>query len=168
PPSLHDALPISPHSGNYFLFNLGNTAVGTPQQGSGYLFVSDTPNVARGTISDEAWGAEQNVLGTEKFARGVWQHVTYTLADGVGSLYVDGELVGQNPEITLTPADIGDGVTTANYIGRAAYDADRRVDGTIKDFRLYDRALSSEEIGTLVTANAEASLELDVDGLTLD
>ncbi|MEE6282535.1 immunoglobulin-like domain-containing protein [Georgenia sp. MJ170] len=163
-----DVLLEPPHSGNYFLFNLGNTAVGTPQQGSGYLFVSDTPNVARGTISSGAWGAEQNVTGSDKFARGVWQHVTYTLADGTGSLYIDGERVGQNTNITITPGDIGDGVTTANYIGRSAYDADGRVDGSIKDFRIYDRALEADEIGALVDANAEASLALDADGLALE
>lgn len=163
-----DVLLEPPHSGNYFLFNLGNRAVGTPQSGNGYLFVTDTPNVARAAISPVAWGGEQNVSGTQKFARGVWQHVTLTLAGGTGSLYIDGERVGQNTGITMTPADIGNGVTTANYIGRSAYDADRRVDGSIKDFRIYDRALSEEEIDALVTANAEASLALDVQGLTLD
>lgn len=163
-----DVLLEPPHSGNYFLFNLGNTAVGSPQQGNGYLFVTDTPNVARGSISPVAWGAEQNVLGTQKFARGVWQHVTFTLADGTGTLYVDGEAVGQNTNITMTPAEIGNGVTTANYIGRSAYDADRRVDGSIKDFRIYDRTLTAEEIAALVAANAEASLALDIAGLTLD
>src|SRR5690625_1101616 len=163
-----DVLLEPPHTGNYFLFNLGNKAVGSPQQGSGYLFVSDTPSVARGTISDCAWGAEQNVSGTEKCDRGVWQHVTYTLEDGTARLYVDGELVGENSEITLTPADIGDGSTTANYIGRSAYDADRRLDGSVKDFRIYDRALDAEEIGDIVAVNAEASLEADAEGFVLD
>lgn len=163
-----DVLLEPPHTGNYFLFNLGNPAVGTPQQGDGYLFVTDTPSVARGTISDFAWGAEQNVTGTKKFERGVWQHVTYTLEDGTARLYVDGELVGENPDITLTPADIGDGRTTANYIGRSAYDADRRVDGSVKDFRIYDRALAGEEIADIVALNAEVSLEADVESFVLD
>ncbi len=163
-----DVLLEPPHSGNYFLFNLGNPAQGNPQQGDGYLFVTDTPSVARGSISPAAWGAEQNVSGTSRFARGVWQHITYTLADGTARLYIDGEQVGENTEITMTPGDIGDGQTTANYIGRSAYAADRTVDGTIKDFRIYDRALSGAEVADLTAVNAEASLALDVESFTLE
>lgn len=50
---------VSNNSGDYFFYNLGNTAVGQPQSGNGYLFSSDSRGAYKAKISDAAWGREQ-------------------------------------------------------------------------------------------------------------
>ena len=153
-------------SGNHFMFNLGNAAVGNPQSGSGYLFMTNNATLLA-KISDAAWGAEQAVTGPAALPRSTWKHVTYTLAEGTGRLYVDGTEVATNGAITHIPADLGDGVTTANYLGRSAYAPDGLFKGKMKDFRLYDRALSVDEVTDLTAANAAVNLAADVAGLSL-
>src|SRR5665647_2282371 len=55
-------------SGNHFMFNLGNAAVGNPQSGSGYLFMTNNATLLA-KISDAAWGAEQAVTGPAALPR---------------------------------------------------------------------------------------------------
>ncbi|MGO1279991.1 MAG: immunoglobulin-like domain-containing protein, partial [Cellulosimicrobium funkei] len=143
-------------SGNYFFYTLGNPAVGTPQSGNGYLFSTGNANY-RATISDLAWGREQNTAKTPAGAlqRGVWKTVTYTLAGGTARLYEDGTQVGQNTAVTITPGAIGGGTTIANALGKSAYAADNLFKGRMKDFRLYDRALTAQEVADLASDAAQ-------------
>ncbi|MEK8225788.1 immunoglobulin-like domain-containing protein [Oerskovia sp. M15] len=114
-------------------------------------------------------GAEQNTVKSPSaaLARGVWKTVTYTLGAGTGRLYEDGAQVGENTAVTHTPGAIGNGRTTANYLGKSAYAADNLFKGRMKDFRLYDRALTATEVADLSTANGAASLTADVEALSL-
>jgi len=155
-------------SGNYFLYTLGNPAVGSPESGNGYLFSTGNPNY-RATISDLAWGREQNTAKTPASAlqRGVWKTVTYTLGDGTGTLYEDGAQVGQNTAVTITPEAIGGATTTANALGKSAYAADNLFKGRMKDFRLYDRALTAQEVADLASAGADAAVAADAAALDL-
>ncbi|MFD6091826.1 family 43 glycosylhydrolase [Oerskovia sp. NPDC060338] len=155
-------------SGNYFFYNLGNTAVGSPQSGNGYLFSSGNANY-RASVSNAAWSAEQNTAKSPSaaLARGVWKTVTYTQGAGTGRLYEDGAQVGVNTAVTHTPGSIGNGKTTANYLGKSAYAADNLFKGRIKDFRLYDRALTAAEVADVSTANAAASVSADAGALSL-
>ncbi len=155
-------------SGNYFFFTLGNPAVGTPQSGNGYLFSTGNANY-RATISDLAWGREQNTAKTPAGAlqRGVWKTVTYTLAGGTARLYEDGTQVGQNTAVTITPGAIGGGTTTANALGKSAYAADNLFKGRMKDFRLYDRALTAQEVADLASDAAQDAVTADAAALDL-
>src|SRR5690606_11897884 len=69
-------------------------------------------------------------------------------------LYLDGVQVAQNTGVTLTPAQIGSGTTAANYIGRSVYSADKYLLGNVRDFRIYDAALSAGEVADLVPGDA--------------
>ncbi|MBD8079469.1 family 43 glycosylhydrolase [Cellulosimicrobium arenosum] len=171
----HDAVTVSADvwvdtslTGNYFFYNLGNTAVGSPQTGDGYLFSSGNANY-RASISDLAWGREQNTAKAPAgaLARGVWKTITYTLGEGTGTLYEDGAQVGQNAAVTITPGDIGDGSTTANYLGKSAYAADNLFRGRMKDFRLYDRALTAAEVADLSADAAADAVAADAAALDL-
>ncbi|SME93136.1 Beta-xylosidase [Cellulosimicrobium cellulans J34] len=155
-------------SGNYFFYTLGNEAVGTPQSGDGYLFSTGNANY-RASISDLAWGREQNTAKDPAAAlqRGVWKTLTYTLGDGTGRLYEDGAQVGQNTAVTITPGAIGGGSTTANALGRSAYAADNLFKGRMKDFRLYDRALTAQEVADLAAAAAQDAVAADAAALDL-
>ena len=65
-----------------------------------------------------------------------------TKSGTTGTLYVNGEPVGTNPNLTLSPSDLAGGDTANNWIGRSQY-PDPLLDATVDDFHLYDRALSA-------------------------
>ncbi|WP_461120909.1 immunoglobulin-like domain-containing protein [Saccharothrix stipae] len=124
----------------YFIYGLGNSS-GT--FGDGYLFT--TGNAYRSSIATGNWSTEQTVTAGRDLARGVWKTLTYTLGGGTAVLYEDGVEVARKTGVTITPAMIGGGSTTANYIGRSVYSGDRYLKGAVRDFRLYDRALTAAE-----------------------
>ncbi|WFE27721.1 family 43 glycosylhydrolase [Solwaraspora sp. WMMD791] len=157
----------------YFIYGLGNTSGGT---GDGYLFA--TGDQLRTAIASGNWSTEQNTrpAPARNLARGVWKHLTYTQTGSTGVLYEDGVEVGRNTAVTITPASIGGGATTANYIGRSVYTADRYLDGRVRDFRIYDRAVDADEAAALgaraaagVVAHDTAALDLgDTSAVTAD
>ncbi|PUA80173.1 family 43 glycosylhydrolase [Nocardioides currus] len=146
-------------SGNYFVWNLGNT--GSNGVGNGYLFATGN-STYRAAIASGNWTTEQGMTSGSALARGEWKTLTYTLGGGVATLYLDGRQVARNADVSLTPGDIGDGVTTANYIGRSAYNGDNRLRGKVRDFRLWSRALSGAEVAELAAAPTDVlGVELD-------
>jgi hypothetical protein len=126
----------------YFIYGLGNTS---GDWGWGYLFA--TGNHHRTTISSCHWSCEENT-GTPgiHLGRSGWHHLAYALADGIGILYLDGQEVARNSNITTTPGEIGDGATTANYLGRSLYSGDHLLHGRFGDFQIWDGALNPEAI----------------------
>ncbi len=155
-------------SGNYFFYNFGNVAVGSPASGTGYLFSTGNATY-RGSISASWWNTEQNAVRSPAaaLARGVWKHITYTVGGGTARLYEDGVQVGVNTAVTNSPAAIGGGVTTANFVGKSAYAADNLFKGKIKDFRLYQRVLAGSEVSQLSAQNAALNIAADKAALTL-
>ena len=143
-------------TGNHFLYNLGNEAVGTPQSGNGYLFTTSTPY--RAGISAAAWGGEKVTSkgSNQNVAKGTWKRLTYTQTGKVGTLYENGTQVAQNTAVDVTPAQLGAGKTARNYIGRSAYALDNSFKGVVSDFRIYNRALTTAEVGDLSTQSATA------------
>ncbi|MFD1150303.1 immunoglobulin-like domain-containing protein [Saccharothrix hoggarensis] len=128
----------------YFVYGLGNSS-GT--SGNGYIFT--TGNAYRTSIATGNWSTEQTVSAGRNLARGVWKTLTYTLAGGTAVLYEDGVEVARRTGVTTTPAMIGGGSTTANYLGRSVYSGDRYLKGAVRDFRLYNRALTAAEAHAL-------------------
>ncbi|MDT0165376.1 alpha-L-arabinofuranosidase C-terminal domain-containing protein [Actinotalea sp. AC32] len=147
----------------YFLYGLGNSTGGS---GDGYLFSTGDPY--RAAIASGSWTTEQGVRasGDRRLDRGVWKHLTYTVEDGVSVLYEDGVEVGRAP-VTITPGDIGGGSTTANHVGRSVYSGDRYLDGTVRDVRIHDRALTAAEARVLAQPVASAAVAADLESLDL-
>ena len=148
----------------YFLYGFGNTSGGA---GNGYLFT--TGNALRASIASGNWSTEQNTRAADghNLARDVWKHLTYTQSGTTGILYEDGAEVGRNTSVSLTPGSIGGGSTTANYIGKSVYTADKLFQGKIRDFRVYDRALTNSEVETLSLPVATQGVAADKAALTL-
>ena len=142
----------------YFVWGLGNTGGGGV--GNGYLFT--TGNNYRSSITEGNWSTEQTVTSGQALPRGAWKTLTYTLQDGTATLYLDGVQVGEKTGVTTKPGDIGDGRTSANYIGRSVYTADRYLKGKVRDFRIYNRALSADEVRELgADPTAISGVQLD-------
>ncbi|MFF1360883.1 family 43 glycosylhydrolase [Streptomyces sp. NPDC058297] len=138
----------------YFLYGFGNTASATGY-GNGYLFATggSTSSGFRAALSDGNWSKEQETNANSGLEHGRWTNVTYTVDGDTALLYLDGVVVARNTAITLMPSDIGGGRTTANYLGRSQYTSDHTPKGRLRDVRLYNRALSDDEIAAL-PANA--------------
>lgn len=145
----------------YFIWGLGNTDGGGT--GNGYLFTTGN-SAYRTSIASGNWTTEQTATSGTALGRGAWKNLTYTLQDGTATLYLDGVQVGQKTGVTVKPGDIGDGRTTANYIGRSVYAADNHLKGKVRDFRLYNRALTGTEVRDLA-ADPSAIIGVELDAL---
>ena len=161
-----DVLVDTTLTGSHFIYNLGNlTAGGTAQGGTGYLFSTATAYQAK--ITNTAYGNEKVTSKGSDLTKGVWKHITYTQTGTVGTLFEDGVQVAQNTAVTYTPAMIGSGTTTHNYLGRSAYSGDASFKGRIRDFRIYDRALTTSQVAQLSTETATQDLSVAVAALTI-
>ncbi|MFB2580696.1 cell wall-binding repeat-containing protein [Herbiconiux sp. P15] len=147
-----------------FLWNIGNAST---QQ---YYFASvrDTPRTA---ITTNGGGGEVNARSGSALDADRWYSLTSVIdgeADTI-TFYVDGVRVSQTAT-TLTPGSITD--QSLNTIGRSPW-PDPVFKGEVSAFRVYDRALSAEEVGAVsdtdATAHAEsfaAAAQGIVDGLS--
>ncbi|MCI2959172.1 family 43 glycosylhydrolase [Agromyces atrinae] len=136
----------------YFIFGLGNPA--TSGSGTGYLFV--TGNAYKAAITTGNWSGEQSLTSGANVERGVWKTLTYTLDDATdtATIYLDGAVVATKTGVTITPAALGGGTTTSNYIGRSNYATDRYLSGSVRDFRIYDSALDATAVAALHPSDA--------------
>jgi hypothetical protein len=130
----------------YFLYGMGNTS-GT--SGNGYLFSTGNQFRTAATLSD--YHAEQNTTPSSPYQleRGMWKHVAYTQTGTTGVLYENGVETARNTNVTITPGAIGNGTTTADYIGRSLYSSDQYFKGRMRDFRIYNRSLAQNEVAEL-------------------
>ncbi len=92
--------------------------------------------------------------------------MTYTQTGTTGTLYEDGVQVGQNTGVTVLPSQIGDGTTTNNVLGESNYAADNTLKGKVKGFRIYDRALTADEVAAIALTDTNR-LAADKAGLSL-
>ncbi|PVG82252.1 beta-xylosidase [Nocardioides gansuensis] len=144
----------------YFIWGMGNTDGGGT--GNGYLFT--TGNAYRSSIATGNWTTEQTATSGANLARGAWKTLTYTLADQTARIYLDSIKVGEKTGVTIKPGDIGDGRTTANYIGRSVYSGDKYLKGKVRDFSIYNRALTAAEVREMA-ADKSAILGVELDSL---
>lgn len=78
---------------------------------------------------------------------GTWQHVVISQTGAVFKVYVNGALQYTDSNSTVKPSDMG--VTTQNYLGRSQYSTDAYSDHVYDDFRIYDYALSDQNVTNL-------------------
>jgi hypothetical protein len=105
----------------------------------------------RFAISVGGRAGEQIIDGADALPTGSWQHVAVVLGLGGGVLYLNGQKVVANPALTLRPADLGNPPNL--YIGRSQFEVDPYFDGNIDSFRVFDRALSDDEIAAVYQYN---------------
>lgn len=112
----------------------------------------DTGGSLRGGITTGSWQDEQWVQNAAVLPLDVWTNVTLVISGDTNTetLYVDGMQVGQNTEVTIKPSDVYD-VTKdySGYIGKSLYGGDPFFSGEVADFRVYNKALSTEEVKSI-------------------
>lgn len=89
-------------------------------------------------------GGEEQILSTTKATTG-WHYIAVTLAPNAVTLYVDGKAT-TSTSITLRPSDFH---PKRNYIGRSQFIADPFFVGYIDNLRIYNYALSADEVETI-------------------
>src|ERR1035437_9415719 len=132
-----------------FIWTFANSAdMGSTANGNMFFSAIST----RFAISKTYWTAETAVNANVALTKGSWQHITYTQAGTVGTVYVNGVAVAVGA-VSVKPSDLG--ATTNNYLGRSCYAGDAYLQKSMMtDFRVYNRALSSAEVVSLAVSKA--------------
>lgn len=97
-------------------------------------------------ITDNYSGAEQKISAASPFKKGVWTHIAITQSGNTAVMYANGTEIGRNGNMSLNPSSLGS--TNLNYLAKSQY-SDPYFNGCIDDFRIYDTALSADEIAEL-------------------
>lgn len=113
-----------------------------------------TGNVPRFAITVGGSGAEQQINGDTAVPTNEWVHLAVTLSKNTGTLYVNGRAAGTNPNMTLNPSHLGN--PGNRWIGRSQY-GDPFLDATIDEFHIFDRALTQQEVQSLLASPAGAT-----------
>jgi glucose/arabinose dehydrogenase/PKD repeat protein/type 1 glutamine amidotransferase len=117
-----------------------------------YMFLTPSAggtNTLRYAITTSSGGGEQQINAPGALPTNGWQHVAVTLSGTTGTLYLNGEPVGTNTNMTLSPSDLG--ATEQNWIGESQW-PDPLVNAEVDDFNIFDHALSQEQIQALMAA----------------
>lgn len=112
-----------------------------------YLAARNANGVPRFAVTTSGPGGEQGLDGTAPLPTGEWSHLAVTLADGTGTLYVNGTAVARSTGVTLTPAALG--TLTNNWLGRSNFPADPVFAGAFEDVDVFSRALTADEVTEL-------------------
>ncbi|WP_432176275.1 beta-L-arabinofuranosidase domain-containing protein [Streptomyces sp. Tue6028] len=117
-----------------------------------YLAARNADGVPRFAVTTTGPGGEQGLDGTAALPLDEWSHLAVTIADGTGTLYVDGTAVARNPAMTLTPAALG--ALRNNWLGRSNFSADPVFAGAFDEVDIWSRALTAAEIAALQGSRA--------------
>ncbi|MBX9394599.1 glycoside hydrolase family 127 protein [Streptomyces sp. TRM72054] len=120
-----------------------------------YLTARNATGVPRFALTTNGPGAEQGLNGTAALPLNQWSHLAVTLANGTGTLYVNGTAVARNAGMTLTPAALG--APANSWLGRSNFPADPTFAGAFEEFNVWSRALTADEITALQSSRAADS-----------
>jgi hypothetical protein len=116
----------------------------TPENGnSGYGSFVGTP---RFSITLPGAGEVQiNPTANQTLSTGNLTHVAITQdsVTRISTMYINGARVGSNPLTALTPNTLGS--TANNYLGKSQFN-DPYFDGSITEFRIWNKALSASQV----------------------
>ena len=88
-------------------------------------------------------GAGESLIDSSNTLPSGWHHVAAVVTSANIQLYLDGEVIASG-STSLVPSDLGQ--TSSNWLGRSQYPADAYFNGSLDDFRIYDYALSADDI----------------------
>lgn len=131
------------NSNGNFLWSFSNSYNLLRDKNGGMYFSARTNGYG---ITQTYFRQESRLLSESRLPQNRWKHIVYTQNGQVASIFVDGKLV-QTGTIALLPTALGK--TKFNYIGKSPYRDDMVLKGLIGDFRIYDKALSLNEINTI-------------------
>ncbi len=85
-------------------------------------------------------------LTTDLLPTGVWKHVAIVASNGGATIYIDGSSVATTSSLHPPPAV---GAVDYAFVGKPQFTGDPSIEAEIDELRVYDRALSAEEVRAL-------------------
>jgi hypothetical protein len=130
--------------------------IGNGQADAANRFMYLTINGFTGTVNDgihaSSFGGSptnENILGSStQLPTGVWKHVTLTGSGGDRTLYIDGFPAGRVTGGPVVAPREMEPISPSSWIGKSRF-PDPGLDGTLDDFRIYDRVLAPAQIADL-------------------
>lgn len=123
---------------NFFTFAMG-------QNSTVYLFMRTRPNDFRTAITTNKWTGESTAVATlATSAKSQWKTVAMVFDDNKMYLYIDGVLAAQNEACGTRLSDLGTNAQIA--FGKPFYDGDKYFSGSYDDVKIWNRALTAEEL----------------------
>jgi DUF1680 family protein len=118
--------------------------------------VSDETPVPRFAITTNGEDGEERLDGVAPLPVDDWAHIAVTRSGGTGTLYVNGQVVATNPEMTLSPADLG---ATDHWIGRRQFPqrSTSYLNADLDEFQVWSRALEGDEVRSLLDGSGSIS-----------
>lgn len=110
-----------------------------------YLFLTPTNGSAM-RFEIKKGGVTQGLNATTTLGTGTWKHVAVTIGANEVAIYINGVKNASSSSITLRPSDVA---PTVSYLGRSQFDADPAFKGMMSDVRLYNYALSADEVKSI-------------------
>src|SRR6185503_14243096 len=137
-----------------FDFGQPNAQFAEPALSRMYLTVragNNTP-VPRFAITTSGVNGEQRLDAPAALAVDTWTHMAITRSGSTATLYLGGEPVATNPNMTLSPADLGE--TTGNWLGRCQFPQRNLsyLNAQLDEFQIFDRALTQAEVRSLMAS----------------
>ena len=120
------------------IFDIGSSS------NASMFFTNNSGSTMRFVITNGGAGGEQRINGTGTLPLNQWSLVTVTVGGTTGKLYVNGNLVGTNTNLTIKPSVFGQ--STRNYLGKSQYSSDPAFNGLIDDFNIYNSELSADDV----------------------
>ena len=107
-------------------------------------------------------GGEEEILTSTKIPSSSYKHIAVTIEPAEAgktsvTIYVDGEAKATKADFTISPADIAASVA---YIGRSMFSGDPLFKGYIDDFRIYNYALSADQIAAMMNDTEATSVDV--------
>ena len=144
-------------------FGFGNGTQCNPNNGGAKHFIVNTNDGGNLLVNacPKGWQGNTNKITTAAPAAGIWCHLTIVMEGRTLSLYKDGAKVN-TVTADYSPAEMGS--VAFAYIGNAIYahNGDKDFKGNIKDFRIYDFALSEEEAAGFMNESIKEELMADL------
>ncbi|TWT37814.1 Alginate lyase [Posidoniimonas corsicana] len=121
-----------------------------------YLFLTPRSDQggARFAVASNYRYNEQRIDSAAPLPVGRWTHVAVTLSGRTGTLYVDGQPVGQNEGVDYPPHQLGR--TPENWIGRSRFPSDPPLAGQVQGLQVYDGALTDGQVAKLAERPPQA------------
>jgi formylglycine-generating enzyme required for sulfatase activity len=134
----------------YDLWSFSDTADTTVSGSVGrYIFFRTVGMGHRMSLT--GWNSETSVSATGNLTSNTWKHILVRQNGNTGTIFIDGQMVNTNTAMSIKPTDLAaEGELIYNYLSRPCFSGNTYMKSTkFADFRIYDTALSDEEIAAM-------------------
>ncbi len=133
----------------HFLFAFSQLAENSANEGP---YMAMRLNEQRFEVSTGGYEHEEIIMTGGQPKRDTWVHVLYRQQGHNGELFLNGKLIGRNNNMPIL-AEIFKEAPANCWIGRAPFRGDKYLTDTdVADFRIYDYAVSNQELNKLKQA----------------